>query len=266
MVIVSLLSHIPQQLPMVDITSPYLIFLLFWFQLGGTLHRLSRMLYRQSRLTSSCLLAANLWQLSISQWMGRGCHSMRWVCDEDIQDLCCGRWLATGTRSGAGRLAGSLSRSGGSGIVDPLVAELVAKESIAATWDLQRRTDWVEIKQRIFNPDIKNQPGLGKEYVLFNPSFLMWIIQPLLFLLSWLAEAELMTCSNSRHKRETQPLVPTTCPSHPWPKNWLTQLGIPVIPHSCTISQSHTTSKIQTSKGISLVQCSHRGRKCPSQG
>ena len=44
-----------------------------------------------------------------------------------------GRWLATGMRSGAGRLAGSPSRSGGSGVVDPLVAELVAKESIAAT-------------------------------------------------------------------------------------------------------------------------------------
>jgi hypothetical protein len=41
--------------------------------------------------------------------------------------------------------------------VDPPVAELVAKESIVAAWHLQRRTDWVEIKQRIFNPDIKQQ-------------------------------------------------------------------------------------------------------------
>lgn len=69
---------------------------------------------------------------------------------------------------GAGRLAGSPSRSGGSGVVEPPVAELVAKESIVATWHLQRRTDWVEIKQRIFNPDIQHQPGSGGEYVLFN--------------------------------------------------------------------------------------------------
>jgi hypothetical protein len=48
-----------------------LIFLLCWFQLGRKLHPLSRMLFRQSRLTSSCLLAANLWQLSISQRTGR---------------------------------------------------------------------------------------------------------------------------------------------------------------------------------------------------
>jgi hypothetical protein len=69
---------------------------------------------------------------------------------------------------GAGRRAGSPSRSSGSGVVDPPVTELVAKESIVATWHLQRRTDWVEIKQRILNPEIKHQPGLGGEYVLFN--------------------------------------------------------------------------------------------------
>ena len=69
---------------------------------------------------------------------------------------------------GAGRLATSPPRSGGSGVVDPPVAELVAKESNIATWHLQRRTDWVEIKQRIFNPDVKYQPPLGGEYVLFN--------------------------------------------------------------------------------------------------
>jgi hypothetical protein len=48
---------------------------------------------------------------------------------------------------------GSPSRSSGSGVVDPPVAELVAKESTVATWHLQRRTDWVEIKQRICNPE-----------------------------------------------------------------------------------------------------------------
>jgi hypothetical protein len=69
---------------------------------------------------------------------------------------------------GAGRRAGSPSRSGGSGVVDPPVAEHVAKESIVTMWHLQRRTDWVEIKQPIFNPDIKQQPGLGGEYVFFN--------------------------------------------------------------------------------------------------
>ena len=67
----------------------------------------------------------------------------------------------------AGRLARSPTRSGGSGVVDPPVVELVARESNVATWHLQRRTDWVEIKQRIFNPDIKHQPGLSGEYVLF---------------------------------------------------------------------------------------------------
>ena len=72
----------------------------------------------------------------------------------------------------AGRHARSPSRSGSSGVVDPPVAQLVAKESNVATWHLQRRTDWVEIKQRIFNPDIKpSQPGLGGEYVLFNLFF-----------------------------------------------------------------------------------------------
>ena len=69
---------------------------------------------------------------------------------------------------GAGRLARSPSRSGGSGVVDPPVAELVAKESNVATWHLQRRTDWIEIKQRIFNPNVKHQSGLGGEYVLFK--------------------------------------------------------------------------------------------------
>ena len=69
---------------------------------------------------------------------------------------------------GAGRHGRSPSRSGSSGVVEPPVAELVAKESIVATWHLQRRTDWVEIKQRIFNPDVIHQPGLGGEYVLFN--------------------------------------------------------------------------------------------------
>ena len=69
---------------------------------------------------------------------------------------------------GAGRLARSPSRSGGGGVVDPPVAELVAKESNVATWHLQRRMDWVEINQRIFNPDIIQQPGLGEEYVLFK--------------------------------------------------------------------------------------------------
>ena len=99
---------------------------------------------------------------------------------------------------GAGRHARSPSRSGSSGVVDPPVAQLVAKESNVATWHLQRRTDWVEIKQRIFNPDIKpSQPGLGGEYVLFNLS----LIKRELFnhLLSWLAEAELTTCSSSQH-------------------------------------------------------------------
>ena len=71
---------------------------------------------------------------------------------------------------GAGRLAGSPSRSGGSGVVDPPVTELVAKESTVATWHLQRMTDWVGIKQRIFNPDIRHQPGLGEStfFSLFN--------------------------------------------------------------------------------------------------
>ena len=100
---------------------------------------------------------------------------------------------------GAGRLARSPTRAGGSsGVVDPPVAELVAKESNVATWHLQRRTDWVEIKQRIFNPDIKHQPGLGGEYVLFSILRLN-LNNSTTFLLSWLAEAELMTCSNSQH-------------------------------------------------------------------
>jgi hypothetical protein len=79
---------------------------------------------------------------------------------------------------GAGRLALSPSRSGGSGgnksstAVDPPVTELVAKESIVATWNLQRRTDWVEIKERIVNPDIKPQPRLlGGECVFSLPDF-----------------------------------------------------------------------------------------------
>jgi hypothetical protein len=72
---------------------------------------------------------------------------------------------------GAGKLAGSPSRSGGnsnkpSSVSDPPVVELVAKESTVATWHLQRRTDWVEIKQPIANPDVKLQPRLlGGEYV-----------------------------------------------------------------------------------------------------
>ena len=101
---------------------------------------------------------------------------------------------------GAGRLARSPTRAGGSssGVVDPPVAELVAKESNVATWHLQRRTDWVEIKQRIFNPDVKHQPGLGGEYVLFSILRLN-LNNSTTFLLSWLAEAELTTCSNSQH-------------------------------------------------------------------
>lgn len=75
--------------------------------------------------------------------------------------------------SGAGNLARSPSRSSGGGnkpsssAVDPPVVELSAKESTVATWHLQRRTDWVEIKQAIANPDVKPKPGLlGGEYVL----------------------------------------------------------------------------------------------------
>ena len=73
---------------------------------------------------------------------------------------------------GAGRLAGSPSRSGSSGhrssTLDPPVAELVAQESTVATWDLQRQTNWVEIKQSIMSPDNKPQPRLlGGEYVFF---------------------------------------------------------------------------------------------------
>ena len=63
---------------------------------------------------------------------------------------------------GAGKLAGSPSRSGGGGkpsvVVDHHpVMELTAEESTVATWDLQRRTDWVEIKQPIVSPP---RPGL----------------------------------------------------------------------------------------------------------
>ena len=44
----------------------------------------------------------------------------------------------------------------------------MAKESIVATWHLQRSTDWVDITERIVNPDI-NPPSrlLGGEYVSF---------------------------------------------------------------------------------------------------
>ncbi|KAF8801837.1 hypothetical protein BYT27DRAFT_7114060, partial [Phlegmacium glaucopus] len=85
---------------------------------------------------------------------------------------------------GAGKLAVSPSRSGGSGnkqslVADSPVVELVAKESTVATWHLQRRTDWVEIKQPIVSPNVKLEAGLlGGD---------------------WLSEAELTTCSNSRH-------------------------------------------------------------------
>jgi hypothetical protein len=69
---------------------------------------------------------------------------------------------------GAGKLARSPSRPGGnaSTSVDPPVTELVAEESTVATWDLQRRTDWVEIKQRIVDPE--PQPRVsGGECVFF---------------------------------------------------------------------------------------------------
>ena len=108
-----------------------------------------------------------------------------------------------GMSNSAGKSAGSPSRSGNtSAVVDPPVMELVAKESTVATWHLQRRTDWIEIKQPIHNPDRKFQPRLlGGECVLFflkKPSFAKII----LFFSknsSWLAEAELTTCSNSLH-------------------------------------------------------------------
>ena len=69
---------------------------------------------------------------------------------------------------GAGKLARSPSRPGGNASVgvDPPVAELVAQESTVATWDLQRRKDWVEIKRRIVNPE--PQPRVsGGEYVFY---------------------------------------------------------------------------------------------------
>jgi len=81
-----------------------------------------------------------------------------------------------GMGGGAGRLTGSSpSRSNGgnnksSSLVPdpPVVVDLVAKETTVATWHLQRRTDWVEIKQPIVSPDVQLQEGLlSKEYVLF---------------------------------------------------------------------------------------------------
>lgn len=88
---------------------------------------------------------------------------------------------------GAGKLASSVSpssRSGGSSsaVVSVMdhhhhpVVELVAKESTVATWNLQRRMDWGEIKQVIVDPE--NNKGwrmeeLGGEYVTFPPCFFL---------------------------------------------------------------------------------------------
>ena len=87
---------------------------------------------------------------------------------------------------GAGKLASSVSpssRSGGSSSAvvsvdhhhSPVV-ELVAKESTVATWNLQRRMDWGEIKQVIVDPENKGRrmKGLGGEYVNFFHFYLVW--------------------------------------------------------------------------------------------
>ncbi|KAF8810159.1 hypothetical protein BYT27DRAFT_7282287 [Phlegmacium glaucopus] len=87
---------------------------------------------------------------------------------------------------GAGKLAGSPSRSGRDG--SPVVV-VVAKEGTIATWNLQRRTDWVEIKQPIVSPNVKPE-GCWVETGFLKPNlqtFDMFYLTPSTFLIKFLS-------------------------------------------------------------------------------